>query len=105
MPLKLLFLLLILTTTVSFSQNVVKGKIVDAATKEPLTRASLHCTDSHHPGEPNEIWVNALNALDHYPGNILNKIAFGYSYTLAKPRNINVGLSYNFTNLFQHTAI
>ncbi|MGZ5135402.1 MAG: TonB-dependent receptor domain-containing protein, partial [Flavitalea sp.] len=48
-----------------------------------------------------EIWVNALNAFDHYYANIVSKSAFGYSYTLAEPRNVNVGFSYNFSNLFQ----
>jgi len=47
-----------------------------------------------------EIWVNALNAFDNYYAYIVNKSAFGYSYTLAEPRNFNVGLSYNFGNLF-----
>ncbi|HKH61358.1 MAG TPA: TonB-dependent receptor [Flavitalea sp.] len=48
-----------------------------------------------------EIWVNALNALDNYYANIVSKSSFGYSYTLAEPRNINIGLSYNFNNLFK----
>jgi outer membrane receptor protein involved in Fe transport len=47
-----------------------------------------------------EIWVNALNAFDNYYANIVSKSSFGYSYTLAEPRNFNVGLSYNFSNLF-----
>jgi outer membrane receptor protein involved in Fe transport len=47
-----------------------------------------------------EIWLNALNVLDHYYANFVNKSSFGYSYTLAEPRNFNLGLSYNFGNLF-----
>ena len=47
-----------------------------------------------------EVWVNVLNAFDVYYANIVNKSSFGYSYTLAEPRSINVGLSYNFGKLF-----
>jgi iron complex outermembrane recepter protein len=47
-----------------------------------------------------EIWVNALNVLDNYYANIVSKSSSGYSYTLAEPRNFNIGFSYNFGNLF-----
>ncbi|MGZ5189783.1 MAG: TonB-dependent receptor plug domain-containing protein, partial [Flavisolibacter sp.] len=43
---KLLLLLLISTSSVTFGQSVIKGKILDAATKEPLAGASIHCTDA-----------------------------------------------------------
>lgn len=47
-----------------------------------------------------EVWVNVLNATDNYYSYITTKSAFGYSYQLAEPRNVNVGLSYDFGNLF-----
>ncbi len=43
-----------------------------------------------------EVWVNALNATDNYYSYNVSKSAFGYSYTLAEPRNFNIGLSYDF---------
>ncbi|MBD0378166.1 MAG: TonB-dependent receptor, partial [Flavisolibacter sp.] len=49
-----------------------------------------------------EVWVNALNATDNYYANIVSKSAFGYSYTLAEPRNLNVGLSYDFGKFIKH---
>ena len=48
-----------------------------------------------------EIWANLLNATDNYYAYIASKSAFGYSYTLAEPRNLTVGVSYNFANLFK----
>ncbi|HEU4902493.1 MAG TPA: TonB-dependent receptor plug domain-containing protein, partial [Flavisolibacter sp.] len=36
--------LLFLATTPSFAQVLVKGKIIDAITKEPLAGATIHCT-------------------------------------------------------------
>lgn len=50
-----------------------------------------------------EIWVNALNATNHYYAYIAGKSTYGYSYTLAEPRNFTVGISYNFANLFKTT--
>ncbi len=43
-----------------------------------------------------EVWVNVLNATDNYYSYNVSKSAFGYSYTLAEPRNFNIGLSYDF---------
>lgn len=48
-----------------------------------------------------EIWINALNVTDSYYANIVTKSNSGYSYTLADPRNINIGFAYNFGNLFK----
>ena len=48
-----------------------------------------------------EVWLNVLNATDNYYSYITTKSAFGYSYQLAEPRNFNVGLSYDFANLFK----
>jgi len=48
-----------------------------------------------------EIWLNVLNATDAYYSNITTKSASGYSYQLADPRNFNLGVSYDFGNLFK----
>ena len=48
-----------------------------------------------------EIWINAMNITDNYYANIVTKGNSGYSYTLADPRNINIGFAYNFGNLFK----
>lgn len=47
-----------------------------------------------------EVWLNVINATDNYYSYIASKSSFGYSYQLAEPRNFNVGLSYDFGNLF-----
>jgi iron complex outermembrane recepter protein len=47
-----------------------------------------------------DVWVNVLNATDNYYSHVTSKSSFGYSYQLAEPRNINLGLSYNFGILF-----
>lgn len=47
-----------------------------------------------------EFWVNVMNATDRYYATVASKSAFGYSYTLAEPININVGYTYNFGQLF-----
>lgn len=48
-----------------------------------------------------EIWINAMNITDNYYASIVTKSNSGYSYTLADPRNINIGFAYNFGNLFK----
>jgi iron complex outermembrane recepter protein len=48
-----------------------------------------------------EIWINAMNITGTYYANIVTKSNSGYSDALADPRNINVGFSYNFGNLFK----
>lgn len=48
-----------------------------------------------------EIWLNVINATDNYYAYIASKSSFGYSYTLADPRNFNIGISYDFANLFK----
>lgn len=47
-----------------------------------------------------EVWVNAMNVTDSYYSYISTKSTSGYSYTPAEPRHFNVGLSYDFGNLF-----
>jgi len=48
-----------------------------------------------------EVWLNVLNATNNYYSYITSKSSFGYSYQLAEPRNYNVGVSYDFANLFK----
>ncbi len=48
-----------------------------------------------------EVWMNVMNATDNYYSYITTKSNFGYSYQLAEPRNFNVGLAYDFSNLFK----
>ncbi|HEU0111094.1 MAG TPA: TonB-dependent receptor [Flavisolibacter sp.] len=43
-----------------------------------------------------EVWVNVINAGDSYYSNMAGKSNYGYSYQLAEPRNIILGLAYNF---------
>lgn len=47
-----------------------------------------------------EVWVNMMNATDNYYAYIASK-STSYSYTLADPRHFNMGLSYDFGNLFK----
>lgn len=47
-----------------------------------------------------EVWLNVLNATDRYYSYITSKSSFGYSYQLAESRNFNIGVSYDFANLF-----
>ncbi|HEX6180989.1 MAG TPA: TonB-dependent receptor, partial [Chitinophagaceae bacterium] len=49
-----------------------------------------------------DIWLNVLNATDNYYSYITSRSSFGYSYQLAEPRNFNVGVSYDFANLFKN---
>jgi outer membrane receptor protein involved in Fe transport len=48
-----------------------------------------------------DVWVNVLNATNNYYSYITSKSSSGYSYQLAEPRNINIGVSYDFMNLFK----
>jgi iron complex outermembrane recepter protein len=43
-----------------------------------------------------------LNATDNYYSYITSKSSFGYSYQLADPRNINIGLSCDFVKLLKN---
>ena len=47
-----------------------------------------------------EVWINAMNVADNYYATNVSKSAWGYSYTLADPRSFNVGIAYDFGNLF-----
>ncbi len=48
-----------------------------------------------------EVWMNVMNATDGYYSYITAKSSSGYSYQLAEPRNFNVGIAYDFSNLFK----
>lgn len=48
-----------------------------------------------------EIWLNVLNATNNYYSYISSKSSFGWSYQLAEPRSFNMGISYDFANLFK----
>jgi outer membrane receptor protein involved in Fe transport len=48
-----------------------------------------------------EVWVNAMNITNEYYAYSASKSTSGYSYTLAEPRHFNIGLSYDFGNLFK----
>lgn len=48
-----------------------------------------------------EIWANLLNATNQYYSYLTTKSAFGYSYQLADPVNINLGIAYDFGKLFK----
>jgi len=48
-----------------------------------------------------DVWLNVMNATDNYYSYITTKSAFGYSYQLAEPLNVNFGVSYDLQNLFQ----
>lgn len=49
-----------------------------------------------------EIWINIMNAGDKYYAYTASKSNAGYSYTPAEPRNVNIGLSYDFGNLLKN---
>ena len=51
-----------------------------------------------------DIWLNVMNATDHYYSYITSKSASGYSYQLADPRNINLGISYDFGHLIKRKS-
>jgi iron complex outermembrane receptor protein len=48
-----------------------------------------------------DVWVNVLNATNRYYSNITTKSAFGWSYQLAEPLNVNAGIGYNFAELLK----
>ncbi|MFC0771343.1 TonB-dependent receptor [Terrimonas alba] len=48
-----------------------------------------------------ELWVNMMNAADKYYAYTSSKSNFGYSYTPAEPRHFNMGISYDFGELFK----
>jgi outer membrane receptor for ferric coprogen and ferric-rhodotorulic acid len=43
-----------------------------------------------------EAWVNALNAFNRYYAALATKSTYGYSYNLGDPREVTVGLSWQF---------
>jgi outer membrane receptor for ferric coprogen and ferric-rhodotorulic acid len=48
-----------------------------------------------------EAWINLMNIADKYYAYTSSKSSFGYSYTPAEPRNVSIGLSYDFGDLFK----
>jgi iron complex outermembrane recepter protein len=54
-----------------------------------------------YAGKGFDLWLNMLNATNNYYSYITTKSSFGYSYQLAEPRNFNIGVSYDFANLFK----
>jgi outer membrane receptor protein involved in Fe transport len=47
-----------------------------------------------------ELWINVMNVTDKYYSYTSSKSKSGYSYTPADPRNINIGISYDFGKYF-----
>lgn len=48
-----------------------------------------------------EIWVNVMNATNQYYAFAASRSTSGYSYTPAEPRNITIGLAYDFGKLIK----
>jgi outer membrane receptor protein involved in Fe transport len=48
-----------------------------------------------------EWWLNVMNVTNSYYATNVTKGSSGYSYTVADPRNINLGFSYDFGTLFK----
>jgi iron complex outermembrane recepter protein len=48
-----------------------------------------------------EVWINVMNATNNYYSYITTKSTSGYSYQLAEPVNINVGVAYDFGKVFK----
>lgn len=48
-----------------------------------------------------EVWINMMNAADKYYAYTSSKSNSGYSYTPAEPRHFNMGISYDFGELFK----
>jgi iron complex outermembrane receptor protein len=48
-----------------------------------------------------ELWVNIMNVTNNYYSYISSKSAYGYSYQVAEPVNINVGISYDLAGLWK----
>ena len=48
-----------------------------------------------------EVWVNMMNAADKYYAYTSSKSNSGYSYTPAEPRHFNMGISYDFGDIFK----
>lgn len=48
-----------------------------------------------------ELWVNMMNVADKYYAYTSSKGSAGYSYTPAEPRHFNIGISYDFGELFK----
>jgi len=48
-----------------------------------------------------EVWLNVLNATNNYYAYITTKSSFGWNYQVAQPRTFNIGVSYDFANLFK----
>lgn len=46
-----------------------------------------------------EVWANVMNVTNRYYSYITSKSAFGYSYQLAEPRHINVGVSFDLAQV------
>lgn len=44
-----------------------------------------------------EVWVNVINATDELYATVARSSRWGDSYSLGKPRNVNIGLAYKFS--------
>ncbi len=47
-----------------------------------------------------EIWLNVINVLDAYYALNSSSSSYGKTYTVAEPRNFNIGISYDLGKLF-----
>ncbi|KIC95127.1 TonB-dependent receptor domain-containing protein [Flavihumibacter solisilvae] len=50
-----------------------------------------------------EVWMNILNITDSYYAYTASKSSSGYNYTPGEPRNLNLGISYDFANFLRKT--
>jgi len=48
-------------------------------------------------------YLRAINALYCYYAYISSRSTSGYSYTPVEPRNVNIGIAYDFGNFFKAT--
>ncbi|MFY7840464.1 MAG: TonB-dependent receptor [Lacibacter sp.] len=46
-----------------------------------------------------ELWANVMNVTNRYYSYITSKSSFGYSYQLAEPRHLNMGVSFDFAQI------
>jgi outer membrane receptor protein involved in Fe transport len=49
-----------------------------------------------------EVWMNMMNATGRYYAFTASRSTFGHNYTPAEPRNITLGVSYDFGKLFKN---
>lgn len=81
---------------ISLEWQHIDSYFMDAANTLEYEGYNLFNLRTGYRWEAFEIWLNVMNATDHLYATVARASAWGQTYSLGKPRNLNLGIGYHF---------